>query len=46
MAVNKESIKIEDEKLSPLNAIALPVMIPATERGKVLGREATSQTES
>ena len=46
MAVNKESIKIADEKISPLNAMALPVMIPATERGKVLRRAAANQTEN
>jgi len=46
MAVNKESIKIVNEKLSPLNVIALPVMIPATERGKVLRRAAANQIES
>tara|TARA_B100000886_G_scaffold230491_1_gene160829 strand:+ start:34 stop:183 length:150 start_codon:yes stop_codon:yes gene_type:complete len=44
--VINESAKIRDEKFSPLDAIALPVIIPATDKGRVLKRAAASQTES
>ena len=46
MAVNIESMKIGKEKLSSLNAMALPVMIPAKDSGKVLNRAAVNQTEN
>ena len=46
MAVKMESEKIVREKLSSLDAMALPLMIPATESGKVLKRAAANQTES
>ena len=46
MAVKMEQIKTTVEKFSSLDAIALPVMIPATDSGKVLNRAAANQTEN
>ena len=46
MAVKIESKKIVREKRSSLDAIALPLMIPATESGRVLKRAAVNQTEN
>ena len=46
MAVKMERIKIPKEKFSSLDAMAFPVMIPATESGRVLNRAAANQTEN
>ena len=46
MAVKMEPIKTTEEKFSSLDAMALPVMIPATDSGKVLNRAAANQTEN
>ena len=45
MAVNKDKIKIPDEKCSLFITIAFPVIIPAIDKGRVLNLAAVSQTK-